>query len=101
MLAHAKLPKTYRVEALKKIVNVIKISPSTPLESDIQQRLWTAKDVSYLIEIDHLVRSATTESWKYVPNQKMQKTVSNVETQDITWKTHNSGKNHDSPQAVK
>ena len=72
MLAHAKLPKTYRVEALKKIVNVIKISPSTPLESDIQQRLWTAKDVSYLIEIDHLVRSATTESWKYVPNQSQE-----------------------------
>ena len=22
-------------------------------------------------------------------------------TQDITWKTHNGGKNHDSPQAVK
>ena len=25
---------------------------------------------------------------------------SNVETQDVTWKTHNDGKNHDSPQAV-
>ena len=25
----------------------------------------------------------------------------NVETQDITWKIHNDGKNHDSPQAVK
>ena len=24
----------------------------------------------------------------------------NVETQDVTWKTHNGGKNHDSPQAV-
>ena len=27
-------------------------------------------------------------------------TENNSETQDITWKTHNSGKNHDSPQAV-
>ena len=27
--------------------------------------------------------------------------VSNVKTQDITWKTHKGGKNHDSPQAVK
>ena len=25
---------------------------------------------------------------------------SNVETQHVTWKTHNGGKNHDSPQAV-
>ena len=25
----------------------------------------------------------------------------NVETQDVTWKTHNGGKNHESPQAVK
>ena len=25
----------------------------------------------------------------------------NVETQNVTWKTHNGGKNHDSPQAVK
>ena len=32
---------------------------------------------------------------------KYRKTVSNVETQDVTWKTHNSGENHDSPQAVK
>ena len=24
----------------------------------------------------------------------------NVETQNVTWKTHNGGKNHDSPQAV-
>mgnify|MGYP006973849238 CR=1 FL=1 len=24
----------------------------------------------------------------------------NVETQDVTWKTHNGGKNHGSPQAV-
>ena len=23
-----------------------------------------------------------------------------VETQDVTWKTHNGGKNHDSPQVV-
>ena len=36
----------------------------------------------------------------YARNQ-MQKMESNVETQNITWKTHNGGKNHDSPQAVK
>ena len=28
------------------------------------------------------------------------KTESNIETQNITWKTHNSGKNHDSPRAI-
>ena len=41
-----------------------------------------------LLETDYLVRPATTECRKY------------VETQDIMWKTHNGGKNHDSPQAV-
>ena len=35
-----------------------------------------------------------------VCTKSTQKTESNIETQDITWKTHNSGKNHDSPRAV-
>ena len=27
--------------------------------------------------------------------------MSNVETQDITWRTNNGGKNHDNPQVAK
>ena len=47
-----------------------------------------------------LSRSATTETRMYARNQT-QKNGGNVATQDITWKTHNGGKNHDSPQSVK
>ena len=47
MLAHAKFPKTYWIEALKTIVYMINISPLVPLEGDIPQRVWTDKDVSY------------------------------------------------------
>ena len=47
-----------------------------------------------------LSRSATTEMRMYARNQT-QENRGNVETQGITWKTHNGGKNHDSPQAIK
>ena len=47
MLAHAKFPKTYWIEALKTIVYMINRSPLVPLEGDIPQRVWTDKDVSY------------------------------------------------------
>ena len=47
MLAHAKFPKTYWIEALKTIVYMINRSPLVPLEGDIPQRVSTGKDVSY------------------------------------------------------
>ena len=56
--------------------------------------------ICHLIEIDHLVRSATTESWKYVPNQSQE---NSEQCRDTRYNVENpqSGKNHDSPQAVK
>ena len=47
MLAHAKLSKTFWVEALMTATYVINKSPSTALDEDISQRVWTGKDVSY------------------------------------------------------
>ena len=47
MLAPAKLSKTLWTEALMTVVYVINKSPSTPLDGDILQRVWTSKDVSY------------------------------------------------------
>ena len=47
MLAHAKLSKMFWVETLMKVIYVINRSPSTPLDRDVPQRVWTGKDVSY------------------------------------------------------
>ena len=47
MLSHAKLPKSYWVEALYTAVYLINRSPSVPLKGDVPQRVWTGKDVSY------------------------------------------------------
>mgnify|MGYP002776119018 CR=1 FL=1 len=47
MLSHVKLPKSYRVEAMYTIVYLINMSPSVPLKSDVPQRMWTGKDISY------------------------------------------------------
>ena len=52
MLAHAKLPKTIWVEALMMAINVINISPSTHLEGDTPQRVWTGKDVTCRAKLD-------------------------------------------------
>ena len=54
----------------------------------------------FVIGFDSLVRSATTET-ENVCTKSTHKTECNMEIQDITWKTHNGGKNHDNPQAVK
>ena len=47
MMAHAKISKTYWVEALKTVVYVINGSHLVPLQDDIPQRVWTRKDVPY------------------------------------------------------
>ena len=46
-MAHAKLSKTFWAEALATTTYVINRSPSTPLDGDVPQRVWTGKDVSY------------------------------------------------------
>ena len=47
MLTHVKLPKMLWAEALMTPAYVINRSPSIPLDSDISQRVWGGKDVSY------------------------------------------------------
>ena len=45
MLAHANLSKTFWAEALMTATYVINKSPSTPLDRDVPQRVWTGKDI--------------------------------------------------------
>ena len=47
MLAQAKLPKTFWVEALLTTTYVINRSPSVPLDGDTSQKVWSGKEVSY------------------------------------------------------
>ena len=56
--------------------------------------------------LEHSVRNGSTSSFGHnrilevCTKLKYRKTVSKVKKQDITWKAHKGGKNHDSPQAV-
>ena len=83
--------KQLPVRVIARLDRKIFIDPN-PLIAKYSSHMWV------LIGFDLLVRSATTETRMYARN--IQKTESNIETHDITWKTHNSGKNHDSPRAV-
>ena len=47
MLSHAKLLKSYWVEAMLTVVYLINWSPSVPLKGDVPQRMWTGRSVSY------------------------------------------------------
>ena len=47
MLSHAKLPKSYWVEAMLMVVYLINRFPSVPLKGDVPQRVWTGRHVSY------------------------------------------------------
>ena len=47
MLAHAKLPKIYWVEALIMVVYIINRSPLLMFEGGIPQKVWSGKEVSY------------------------------------------------------
>ena len=47
MLSHVKIPKSYLGEATLTTVYLINMSSLVPLKSDVPQRVWIAKDVSY------------------------------------------------------
>ena len=47
MLSHAKLPKSFWVEAIKTIVVIINLTPSVPLEGDVPEEVWSNNRVSY------------------------------------------------------
>ena len=51
MLAHAKLPKEFWVEALSTATYVINKSPSVPLDGDTPQKVWTGKPPGYKARI--------------------------------------------------
>ena len=45
MLSDVKLPKFFCAEAIRTTVDLINLSPSTPLDGDVPKRVWTGKDV--------------------------------------------------------
>ncbi|CAL8081534.1 unnamed protein product [Prunus armeniaca] len=47
MLSHAKLPKSFWGKALTTAVDLINLSPSAPLNSDVPNKFWSGKDVFY------------------------------------------------------
>ena len=47
MLSDAKLPKSFWAEAMCTAVDLINLSPLTPLDDDLPERVWTRKDVFY------------------------------------------------------
>ena len=47
MLSHAKLPKSYWVEAMLTTFYLINRSHSVPLKGDVPWRVWTGRSVSY------------------------------------------------------
>ena len=47
MLSDTKLPKSFWVEVKRTAVDLINFSPSAPLDSDVPERVWTGKNISY------------------------------------------------------
>lgn len=68
MLSNAKLPKSFWGEAMRTAVDLINLSPSVPLDSDIPKRVWTGKEVSY----KHL-RVFGCRAFVYIPKDERSK----------------------------
>nr|KYP64042.1 Retrovirus-related Pol polyprotein from transposon TNT 1-94 [Cajanus cajan] len=47
MLSHAELPKVFWDEVLRIVLDLINLSPSIPLDSDVSKKVWRRKDPSY------------------------------------------------------
>lgn len=47
MFSHSKLPESFWGEAMRAAVDLINLSPSTPLGGDIPVRVLKGKDISY------------------------------------------------------
>jgi len=41
MLSHSKLPKPFWGEAMRAAVDLFNLSPLTPLECDVPEKVWT------------------------------------------------------------
>ena len=47
MLSIANVLKSFLAEAMRTVVNLIYVSPLTPLDGDVSERVLTKKDISY------------------------------------------------------
>ena len=41
MLSHSKLPKSFWVEAMRTLIDLINLFSSVPLKGDVPERVWT------------------------------------------------------------
>ena len=65
MLFDAKLRESFWVKAMRTVVDLINLSPSAPLDSDVPERVWTGKDISY----KHL-RVFSCKAYVYIPKDE-------------------------------
>lgn len=68
MFSNAKLLKSFWVEAMRTIVNLFNISPSTVFDGDVPKRVWTRKDISY----KHL-RVFICRAYVFIPKYEISK----------------------------
>ena len=68
MLSHEKLPKSFWGEFMRTFIDLIDLSPSYPLESDIPERVWTGKFISF----EHL-RVFGCRAFVHVPKDELSK----------------------------
>ena len=47
MFSYAKLPTSFWDKAMRITIDLINLSPLSPLDSDVPERVWTEKYVSY------------------------------------------------------
>ncbi|CAA7059133.1 unnamed protein product [Microthlaspi erraticum] len=68
LISQSGLSMTFWGEALSTVVHVLNLSPSSPLNGDIPERVWTGKDVSY----DHL-RVFGCKAFVHIPKDERSK----------------------------
>ena len=68
MLSDAKLPNSFWAEAFNAAIYVINLSPTVALNSNVPERVWSGKNVSY----DHL-RVFGCKSFVHVPKDERSK----------------------------
>ena len=80
MLSEAKLPNAFWGEALYTVTHVINLSPIVALQTDVPDRIWYGKDVSY----DHL-RVFGCKAFVHVPKDKKVQVRCQSKTMHLHW----------------
>ena len=68
MLSHSKVPKSFKGEAMRTLIDLINLSLSVLFKGDVPKKVWTKKDVSY----DHL-RVFGCRTFVHIPKDERSK----------------------------